>query len=127
MLSLILSFLLASSVLGYSSTEQLTESETRSLLLVAGWSVEVIPEAVEVIYCESRRIPSRIGDDGRAKGLLQIHWVLPEGTWGGWRWVPEMHKLRNRDIMSPLVNLRAGLVIYNNFGGWDAWSCKPTQ
>lgn len=125
MFEFFLSFVLVVSALSQSSAEQLTINESRALLYVAGWPLKTIPEALDVMHCESRRIPNRIGDQGKSRGLLQIQWTLPANTWGGWRNVPEMSNLKTADIMDPLINLRAGLIIYQNFGGWNAWTCQP--
>ena len=102
--------------------EQLTTQEAKYVLAVAGWPQSTHADALEVVWCESRRIPPRIGDNGNSVGLFQIQWT-PE-SWVGWRSYPPMESLRNKDISNPITNAKAAFIIYKNFG-WEPWTCKP--
>ena len=120
MFSLFLSLIIVSFLT--TSEEQITAQEAKHILSVAGWPNETHQEALNVMWCESRRMPNSVGDNGNSIGLFQIQWT-PK-TWVGWQSYPKMEHLRNKDIGSPITNAQAALVIYNNFG-WEPWTCKP--
>ena len=101
---------------------QLSEYEARHVLSAAGWSQELHEDAIAVMRCESSLMPRKVGDGGNSIGLFQIQWE-PSG-WVGWKSYPRMKHLRNKNILQPLANAQAALVIYQNFG-WEPWTCQP--
>ena len=104
-------------------TGHYNETQGGYLLRFAGWPEELVADALSVMWCESSGNPSMIGDNGNSIGLFQIQWTPT--TWNGWKYARGMESLKYKDIRDPLINSRAALVIYKNYGGWYNWSCKP--
>jgi len=105
-----------------NSGSQLTEQEAKTILHISGWPMEIHEQALQVMACESSLISNRVGDNGNSIGLFQIQWT--PSTWIGWRSYPQIRYLKNRNIIEPVINAQAALVIYKNFG-WEPWTCKP--
>lgn len=119
-----LAILLAAMFALTDSTGQLTKEEARRSLELAGWDQALHREALSVMACESSWITDRTGDGGDSVGLFQIQWT-PK-TWVGWRSAPGMERLKNKNPYNPITNSKIALVIYKNYGGWSAWTCKPS-
>ena len=125
MIAAFLSLILVVALADLDDAGQLSETESRYLLHWTGWSSELIDEAIEVMTCESRRFPNRIGDHGDSIGLFQIQWT--PSTWTGWKYAKGMEPFRGSAIDNIVANSQAALVIYQNYGGWREWSCKPNE
>ena len=69
MFAAFLSLILVVALADLDDVGQLSESESKYLLHWTGWPAEIIDEAVQVMTCESRRVPDRIGDSGDSVGL----------------------------------------------------------
>lgn len=98
----------------------LGRGELSAILISAGWSESLIPEALRVIECESRGNSTAIGDSGRSVGLFQLNketWFRYAGT------DPDMWH-------DPYVNAVTALATYNydigrGYAPWTQWTCKP--
>lgn len=102
---------------------QLTESEMRALLAEAGFSGDLLEQALRVSHGESVGWqPAIKGDGGRAYGLFQIHpavWVdsgVCEGPW--------------ESLLEPLPNARCARLILDyeaarRYPLWSNWTVKP--
>lgn len=75
----------------------------RPLALYARWPRRTWPKLRRTMHKESRGNPRAVNQSTRCAGLLQIH---------------PCHRVRN--VLDPLVNLRAGLRIYRA-RGWAPW------
>lgn len=98
----------------------LSEAEVRAVLVVAGWPVELLAEALTVAWCESKWSPNAVGDGGHSLGAFQLN----KDTWFTYagedpaQWA------------DPLVNARVAWAAYNydisrGYVPWKQWSCKP--
>ena len=121
MYSIVLSFLLFSSLLSIDS-EQLTYPQARAVLMVAGWPPEHRHAALQVAACESSLMPNVTGDNRDSIGLFMIQWE--PSTWRGWRHAPALAELHDKDIRNPYHNARAALLIFRDHG-WEPWTCQP--
>lgn len=86
----------------------------RVLLLEAGWPEALIPQAEAVAWCESRWRPDAIG--AGSYGLLQVQAEV---------WLAFFGYSDATAFLDPLVNLRAGWVIWQRAGSWAPWTCQP--
>ena len=96
---------------------QLTESQMREVLRLAGWPDGMADEALAVAWCESRWSPGAVGDGGSSLGLFQL--------WGGWFAAVGLPLERWAD---PVVNAAAALRVLERRGRWGGaggWSCWP--
>ena len=103
---------------------QLTETEMRLVLVLAGWPGtlpgEVIEQALRVAWGESRWSPEATGDRGLARGLWQIRidsWLAFCGVEADW-------------LYEPVTNARCALAILEYeaaTGGplWRNWAVQP--
>lgn len=90
----------------------LSEVEMRAVLTYAGWSDELLDEALTITWCESRWQVRNVGDHGAAHGLWQIH--SDDTAWHG---IVD-------DPWDPVQNSRLALYIYTlrgRFGGMGGW------
>jgi hypothetical protein len=99
---------------------RLTRGEVVIVLRAAGWEGELLEQAVEVAWCESRWQPAARNGDA-ILGLFQL--------WGGWfPWAGE-------DLerwADPVVNARtARRVVERDValgrGPWAQWACRPSE
>ncbi len=125
MFAAFLSLILVVALADLDDVGQLSESESKYLLHWTGWPAEIIDEAVQVMTCESRRVPDRIGDSGDSVGLYQIQWT--PATWKGWKYAEGMEAIQSKTIDNIVTNSMAALVIYQKYGGWREWTCKPEE
>ena len=110
MFAAFLSLILVVALADLDDVGQLSESESKYLLHWTGWPAEIIDEAVQVMTCESRRVPDRIGDSGK-----------------GWKYAEGMEAIQSKTIDNIVTNSMAALVIYQKYGGWREWTCKPEE
>ena len=101
----------------------LTESEMRHVLAEAGFSGDLLEQALRVSHGESVGWqPAILGDGGRAYGLFQIHpavWIgggVCEGPWPS--------------LLEPLPNARCAKLILDyeaarRYPLWSNWTVKP--
>ena len=85
---------------------------------------ELIEQALDVMYCESRGNPLAVNPESGATGLFQFM----EGTW---RWVAPRAGYPQADRTDPVANIvsAAYLVDYSirtnhRWGAWGRWSCR---
>ena len=111
------------------TSEVLTIDELSPILEVAGFTDELLQEAIDVVICESgldyKTVdPNAIGDNGLAEGLFQIHFDTVSTAWKGWEdWLYTTHNWRGNRL-DPYDNARAAFLIYQR-SGWNPWTCKP--
>lgn len=80
------------------------------------WPVDLVDEAIDVAWCESRGIPT--ARNGRYRGLFQIGPV-------------EFRKFGTGSVYDPIDNSKAAFAYYSYMenrrsgAGWNPWSCKP--
>ena len=96
-----------------------------SWLTQAGVPVELWTEYAHVAACESNMQPTSVGDNGNAKGLMQIHW----GVWYSWA-VGEGLDIADQPD-NPATNLRMAYLIQERYSlprgydRWDQWTAQP--
>lgn len=105
-----------------SACEQLS-----ALAVNLGWPADQRTVLESIMARESSCVPNAVNSRdpfGGSYGLLQINW-------GGWqKWLRAQGLITNKQsLLDPVVNLRAGLAIYNygvdRYGfGWGPWSVK---
>ncbi|MEM4723627.1 MAG: hypothetical protein QXP01_01285 [Candidatus Hadarchaeum sp.] len=97
----------------------LTASELRLVLEVAGWPPELIDDAMEVAWCESRWSPYAVGDSGRSLGMFQL--------WNGWyEWAGYSAEQYGDVVVSAATAAKvAERDMALGRGPWHQWSCKP--
>ena len=129
-------------------TEPLTLSQTvvfrhgdvswlPELALAAGWPKKAIPQLTQIVLRESGGCPNRRGGDivdkncnitGVARwnhrsdtGLLQINGVNYDPSRNKWALIcREMNICTQEPLFDPLVNLKAGFVMFKA-AGWGPW------
>ena len=100
-----------SSVYAAEVPSQLTEAQLVYILIEVGWPQDWIPEAVSIVWCESKYSPGAIGDGGQSLGLFQL--------WIGWF-------LEGEDPFNPYTNAAVALRVRQTrgrFGGAGGWTC----
>ena len=98
-----------------------------ALAVNLGWPADQRTVLESIMARESSCVPIAVNSKdpfGGSYGLLQINW-------GGWqKWLRAQGLITNKkSLLDPVVNLRAGLAIYNygvdRYGfGWGPWSTK---
>lgn len=98
-----------------------------ALAVNLGWPADQRTVLESIMARESSCVPNAVNSEdpfGGSYGLLQINW-------GGWqKWLRAQGLITNKkSLLDPVVNLRAGLAIYNygvdRYGfGWGPWSTK---
>lgn len=98
-----------------------------ALAVNLGWPADQRTVLESIMARESSCVPIAVNSKdpfGGSYGLLQINW-------GGWqKWLRAQGLITNKkSLLDPVVNLRAGLAIYNygvdRYGfGWGPWSVK---
>lgn len=98
-----------------------------ALAVNLGWPADQRTVLQSIMARESSCVPLAVNSKdpfGGSYGLLQINW-------GGWqKWLRAQGLITNKkSLLDPVVNLRAGLAIYNygvdRYGfGWGPWSTK---
>lgn len=98
-----------------------------ALAVNLGWPADQRTVLKSIMARESSCVPIAVNSKdpfGGSYGLLQINW-------GGWqKWLRAQGLITNKkSLLDPVVNLRAGLAIYNygvdRYGfGWGPWSTK---
>ncbi len=53
-------------------SSEISRDQVVEWLRTAGWPEELITQALEVVYCESRNRPFAVGDGGKSFGLFQL-------------------------------------------------------
>jgi hypothetical protein len=104
-----------------SSCEQLS-----ALGVNLGWPADQRTVLESIMKRESNCTPNAINREdpnGGSRGLLQLN-----GSWNKWL-ISKGIIARPKDLLDPVVNLRAGLEIYNygveHYGfGWGPWGTK---
>ena len=76
------------------------------------------PEAMSVMYCESRGNPQAVNPDSQASGLFQH---LPKY----WRERSQKAGVPGANIFDPEANIKVAAWLYGQTGDWRHWSCKP--
>jgi len=95
-------------------------------LLSARIPPELWQEYVVVAQCESRLDYLAVGDNGSAKGLMQIHYDL----WLPWA-IKQDSEFVNNKWENPIDNLKLAYIIQENYSiprhqdRWHQWSAKP--
>lgn len=97
----------------------LTAAELQSLLELAGWPQELIPQAMAVSWCESRWSPYAVGDSGASLGLFQL--------WGGWlAWAGyEVEQFSDIHVHAAAALRVVQRDIALGRDPWTQWTCKP--
>ena len=87
------------------------------------------PEFLAVAACEGGLEPEPDhGDDGAARGLLQIHWFL----WSAWANENHGRNYGPDDWADPVLNLELGLLIQEEYSlargdlRWSQWGSSPS-
>lgn len=81
--------------------------------IAATWPVELVDEAIQVAWCESRGKPG--ARNGQYRGLFQMgrrEWA----RYGG-----------GADPYDPIANSRAAYRYYQAARGWTRWECRPSS
>lgn len=85
-----------------------------------------------VANCESSLVPDAVGDGGKAKGLMQIHFNF----WHEWaESISKEFRTKDRHLQeiwsNPIYNMQLALLIQENYSlvrhrdRWEQWSAKP--
>lgn len=96
------------------------------LAIEAGWTADLLPTLLDIMWAESRCKADAVGDiqHGGSLGLMQIHtrtWCEPNKYWP-LGYLQTMSVLdRCHTLLDPYVNLYAALLIYRE-GGWQQWT-----
>ena len=91
-------------------------------LRAGGWPENLLAQARQVAWCESRWQPA--AQNGQARGLFQVWQDL-----SGWGWFTTFGVDPN-DWADPVVNARVALLVYkydlqHGNPAWGQWVCKP--
>lgn len=95
--------------------------------LLAGVPSDLWLEYKAVATCESRLVTDAIGDNGSAKGIMQIHYYL----WLDWAIDESLVKDKNH-WTNPIDNIQLAYLIQEKYSiprnrdRWEQWSAKPT-
>lgn len=107
----------------------LSAYQAKFVIISAGFDGELVQEAMNLSWCESDWLPTKLGDNGAAKGLFQIHWRYETeripGMFHGWQpWASEVHAFPDHLWYNPVANARLAYLIYQR-DGWKQWTTKP--
>ncbi len=103
--------------------------KVRELARIIGWPKKELDTLVKVVYRESRCIPTahnttRNKDGSQDYGLMQINdwsWCKPTRYYPV-GYLQQVGVIDNcKDLFNPILNLSAGLYLYNYSNGWDQW------
>lgn len=95
-------------------------------LLLAGIPRELWHEYRAVAVCESNMRTDALGDGGRAKGIMQIHYDL----WQQWALDESLIDYES-DWTNPIHNIQLAYIIQEKYSiprhrdRWEQWSAKP--
>lgn len=98
-------------------TGALSEETLTAYALLAGWPSSLIPDVLDVAWCESRYDPLAV--NGYMRGLMQVNTL----------WFD--YSATDRDHWDdPIVNLRVARAVYlydiaRGNEPWAQWQCKP--
>jgi hypothetical protein len=98
---------------------QLSAAEVSAAAATAGWPAHLIPQVVEVSWCESSYRPN--ASNGWAYGVMQL--------------VPNWFDFAGVDFArwtDPVTNLRVAYAVYQydsskGHAPWHQWVCKPSE
>ena len=103
----------------YHPVAQLSAAEVSAAAASAGWPANLIPQVVEVSWCESSHRPN--ASNGWAYGVMQL--------------VPNWFDFAGVDFAEwtdPVTNLRVALAAYEydiarGNAPWTQWVCRPSE
>lgn len=127
-----------SGVFEYETTTTITTTtiprtacqKVRDLARDIGWPKSELDTLVKIVYRESRCIPSahnttRNKDGSQDYGLMQINdwsWCKPTQYYPN-GYLQHVGVISNcKDLFNPILNLAAGLHLYNYSQGWKQWN-----
>ena len=99
-------------------------SEWADTAVRAGFQLDDLRTALQVMELESMCLPGAIGDNGDSFGLMQIHtptWCQPNKYWP--RGYLQTKGMINdcRELLEPLTNIWVAWHIASNYG-WQNWT-----
>jgi hypothetical protein len=124
-MELIMILSMAVSLMGsrYYDCNNIPPLHTAPLHCVDEWLGGEPPDSewYEVAFCESRYMTGAFGDGslGGSYGLYQIHRPVHENAINS-------IGLTFDDMYDPVSNIEFARTLYNQYGDWTHWSCKPT-
>jgi hypothetical protein len=103
----------------YHPVAQLSAAEVTAAAASAGWPAQLIPQVVEVAWCESSYRPN--ASNGWAYGVMQL---VP-----GWF---DFAGVGFAEWTDPVVNLRVAYAVFQydaseGHAPWHQWVCKPSD
>lgn len=121
------------SITAYAPPVAATPDPCKQYLQLAarvGWKPEQAKTLRRVLFRESRCLPwvhNKLDVNGGSYGLLQVNGYFCRSS----RYWPDgylqTHRILNtcERLFDPIVNLKAGLLIWNLNKSWQPWGIKP--